>query len=297
MPEQLHTRETLRARRKLSRKRSVYVRRRAIAGAVLLLLLAGVSLGFAHGGGHTRQLPDSLLLASPTVFPHRTPAPAPAPPNLPYVAIAGPQGREVALTFDDGPGPYTPSIVHALRRAHAPATFFQVGFTEHYFTQGLRDELADPNLFVIGDHSWNHPRLDKLSATDQAEQIDQQSLLLTTSGAPAPRYFRPPYGAFDETTLKLLEQRQMQMIMWSVDSEDYRRPGVPAIVANVMNEVKPGAIILMHDAGGDRTQTLAAIPLVVAALRAKHYTLVTIPQLLHDAPPPAKQPPIAIGAG
>jgi peptidoglycan/xylan/chitin deacetylase (PgdA/CDA1 family) len=77
------------------------------------------------------------------------------------------------------------------------------------------------------------------------------------------------------------------MVLWSVDSKDYERPGVQRIVDGVVAAARPGAIVLMHDGGGDRTQTIAAIPKIVRRLRAKHYRLVTVPQLLRDDPPPA----------
>jgi peptidoglycan/xylan/chitin deacetylase (PgdA/CDA1 family) len=215
---------------------------------------------------------------------------------LPYVAVAGRHGREIALTFDDGPGPYTLEVIRTLRQLHAPGTFFQVGTTEHYFTDAQEAELSDP-LVTIGDHTQNHRRLDRLSRTDQAKEIDAQAAVLRAAGGPPPALFRPPYGAFNATTLALLRERQMTMVMWSIDSEDYRRPGVDAIVNNVLSAAKPGAIVLLHDAGGERSQTIAALPRIVKALRDRHYTLVSIPQLLHDAPPPLKQPVMGIGAG
>jgi peptidoglycan/xylan/chitin deacetylase (PgdA/CDA1 family) len=216
--------------------------------------------------------------------------------ELPYVAVAGRRGREVALTFDDGPGPYTLGVVRELRRLQAPATFFQVGTTERYFTDAEAAELRDP-LFVVGDHTVRHRRLDRLSPADQRAEIDGEATLLRAAGAPAPTLFRPPYGAYDAATLALLRERAMTMVMWSVDSEDYLRPGVDAIVARVLATVKPGAIVLMHDAGGDRSQTIAALPRIVAGLRERGFRLVTVPQLLHDAPPPLKQPAMGIGAG
>ena len=89
----------------------------------------------------------------------------------------------------------------------------------------------------------------------------------------------------------------MTMVMWSVDSQDYLRPGVDTIVDNVLKAAKPGAIVLMHDAGGDRSQTIAALPRIVAGLRERGYKLVSVPKLLDDAPPPLKQPVMGIGAG
>ena len=183
-------------------------------------------------------------------------------------------------------------MVRTLRRLHTPAAFFQVGVTEHYFTAAERAELRDP-LVTIGDHTLDHRRLDKLSRADQAAEIDRETQIIGRRTS----LFRPPFGAYNAATLGLLRERHMTMVLWSVDSQDYKRPGVDAIVANVLGSVKPGSIVLMHDAGGDRSQTIAALPRIVNALRLRHYTLVSLPRLLHDAPPPLKQPLMEIGAG
>jgi len=216
--------------------------------------------------------------------------------RLPYVAVGGRRHREVALTFDDGPGPYTAEVVRTLRRLHAPATFFQLGVTEHYFTDAEELQRTDP-LVTIGVHTLGHRRLDRLSRADQAGEIDRDSAILTAAGNPRPTLFRPPYGAYDRTTLELLRERGMTMVLWSVDSRDYLRPGVDAIVSRVLSDTKPGAIILLHDAGGDRSQTIEALPRIVLGLRRHRYTLVSVPELLSDAPPPLAQPKLGVGAG
>jgi peptidoglycan/xylan/chitin deacetylase (PgdA/CDA1 family) len=215
---------------------------------------------------------------------------------MPYVAIGGRHHHEVALTFDDGPGPYTLAVLRALRRRHVPATFFQVGFSEHWFTVAERAEQHDAQ-FVIGDHTETHPRLDRLSPAAQAAQIDQQAAVLRAAGVPRPLLFRPPYGTYDRATLALLRRRGMLMVMWSVDSHDYLRPGVGAIIRRVLAGVRPGAIVLMHDAGGDRSQTVAALPRIIDALRRRHFRLVTVPRLLRDDPPPLRQPALVPGVG
>jgi peptidoglycan/xylan/chitin deacetylase (PgdA/CDA1 family) len=115
-----------------------------------------------------------------------------------------------------------------------------------------------------------------------------------------PRLFRPPYGGFDDTTLALLRHYGMLMVLWSVDTHDYLQPGVPTIVARALAGAQPGAIILMHDAGGPRAQTVAALPQIIAGIRRHHLKLVTVPRLLADDPPPLTQPPprsLAGGAG
>src|SRR4051794_27581053 len=108
---------------------------------------------------------------------------------------------------------------------------------------------------------------------------------MVANGEPTPRLFRPPYGAFNVDTESLMTQRGMAMILWSIDSEDYTRPGVDQIVANVMNNAAPGAIVLMHDGGGDRSQTALAVPKIVHRLRAQGYKFVTVPELLLRSPP------------
>ena len=99
--------------------------------------------------------------------------------------------------------------------------------------------------------------------------------------------FRPPYGSFNATTMRELQSLHLLMVLWSVDTDDYLQPGVSVIVQRALAGARPGAIILMHDAGGTRTQTIAALPTIIRGLRARGFHLVTVPQLLKDdAPPP-----------
>jgi peptidoglycan/xylan/chitin deacetylase (PgdA/CDA1 family) len=214
----------------------------------------------------------------------------------PYVRIAGSQHREVALTFDDGPGPYTPEIMAVLGQDNVPATFFEVGVEEHFFHAATSEIVAagDP----IGDHTFSHRDMSTLNRAGQRAQLLHQIKAIRAYGAAYPRLFRPPYGMWNRTTLSLLHQYHMLMVLWSVDTSDYRLPGVQAIVKAVVNGAKPGAIILLHDAGGNRAQTVQALPKIIAALRHRGYRLVTVPQLLVDNPPPADQQiSAAIGSG
>ncbi len=214
----------------------------------------------------------------------------------PYVRIAGAQHREIALTFDDGPGPYTPQVLAVLRREHVPATFFEVGILERYFNASTTEIAADGD--VIGDHTEVHAAMSKLSAAKQRNQLLEQASAIERYGASFPRLFRPPYGLWNATTLSLLRRYRMLMVLWTVDTNDYRRPGVRAIVDSAVDGAQPGAIILLHDAGGDRSQTVAALPKIIAALRRRHYELVTVPRLLLDNPAPRVQNIAAvIGSG
>ncbi len=129
-----------------------------------------------------------------------------------------------------------------------------------------------------------------LSSRDQHEELFDQIARIELLGGPRPRLFRPPYGSFNATTMRELHKLHLLMVLWSVDTSDYLQPGVPAIVHNALAGAHPGAIILMHDAGGDRSQTIAALPTIIRTLRARGFHLVTVPQLLADDPPPPGQP-------
>lgn len=214
----------------------------------------------------------------------------------PWVRIAGAQHREIALTFDDGPGPYTPGILAILRREHVPATFFEVGVMERYFYASTAAIVADGD--VIGDHTELHAPMSRLSVSGQRAQLLDQAAAIEREGASFPRLFRPPYGLWNANTLALLRRYGMLMVLWTVDTSDYRRPGVSAIVTAALAGARPGAIILLHDAGGDRSETAAALPRIIAGLRRRHYRLVTVPRLLLDNPAPRVQNIASvIGAG
>jgi peptidoglycan-N-acetylglucosamine deacetylase len=214
----------------------------------------------------------------------------------PYVRIAGAQHREVALTFDDGPGPYTPAILSELESARVPATFFEVGVLEQYFHASTERIIGDGD--VIGDHTENHAPMGRLAPAAQQAQLLQQTSAIGNYGASFPRLFRPPYGLWNQTTLNLLHRYRMLMVLWTVDTADFRQPGVAAIVNSAIKGARPGAIILLHDAGGNRADTVAAVPLIIRALRARHYRLVTVPRLLLDNPPsPNQNISAVIGSG
>jgi peptidoglycan/xylan/chitin deacetylase (PgdA/CDA1 family) len=283
----------------------VYRRRRgalALAAVAAVALLAGIVIGAGAGASPARKVAavgtgyfaqirtlagtglDSFASTervAETAAINRTLS------YTPYVRVAGSQHREVALTFDDGPGPYTPEVLSVLEREHVPATFFEVGVEEQYFHASTSAIVA--RGYPVGDHTQSHAPMSKLSAKDQASQLLQDTAAIGDYGAPFPRLFRPPYGLWDPTTLKLLKRYRMLMVLWTIDTGDYQAPGVTTIVDRAVAGAKPGAIILMHDAGGNRSETVEALPLIIRALRRRGYKLVTVPRLLLDNPPPAQQ--------
>lgn len=278
----------------------VHRRRRLGAAAAVLVLALPIAAAIASGrrGGHTR------LRARHSVSASRARRPAPAGPAAlraeeeaainhvlsytPAVVEGGRRGNEVALTFDDGPGPYTLQLVETLNRLHVHATFFAIGEMERWFSAGTRAEVAAGD--VVGDHTETHPMMAALSAAAQREELAEQMARVEVAGAPRPRLFRPPYGSFDATTFRVLHALHLLMILWSTDTADYTLPGTQAIVQRALAGAHPGAIILMHDGGGDRSQTIAALPAIVAGLRKRGLRPVTVPELLRDDPPPPGRP-------
>jgi peptidoglycan/xylan/chitin deacetylase (PgdA/CDA1 family) len=207
--------------------------------------------------------------------------------RMPFIVAGGGSVREIALTFDDGPGPYSPRLIATLRRLHVPATFFAVGQAMRYFHGATSAELRD--RYVVGDHTQGHPFMARLAPAAQRDQIVTGAQSLHLYGVPWPQLYRPPYRSFNNVTIQILRQLKMLMVLWTVDSQDYRRPGVAAIVQQVLAGAKPGAIVLMHDGGGIRTQTIDAIPFIVRQLRRRHYRLVTVPRMMLDDPPRHRQ--------
>jgi len=282
-------------------------RRRRIAGfaaVALIALFAGLAAG-AGGGGERAAARDTGGLPSgwgarvralggdgrlSIAFRQRraeNQAVARTLARTPFVREAGGQHREVALTFDDGPGPYTPQVLAILRRERVHATFFTIGQEVVSFHPSSSREVLEGD--VIGNHTWNHPAMAGLSATDQAAQVVQTDQILQGHGIPKPVVFRAPYGVFNAQTLALMRRERMLMVLWDVDTQDYERPGTDAIVQRAVSGAQPGSIILMHDGGGPREQTVAALPRIIAGLRKRGFRMVTVPRLLLDNPASARQ--------
>ncbi len=277
------------------RARQAQVRRRRALAALVIIALLAVIVAETSGSGRPRPLAGVHAQVSTT---RAKALPPPVPEDdqatvasvlayTPFVKEGSERGREIALTFDDGPGPYTPGVLDVLERFHVHATFFEIGEMLRYFSASTLRELKDGD--VIGDHTETHPELAKLSAHAQREELFEQIARIELLGGPRPTLFRPPYGSYDPTTVRELHKLHLLMVLWSADTDDYLQPGVSVIVERALAGAHPGAIILMHDAGGTRTETIAALPTIIRGLRARGYRLVTVPQLLRDDPPPPGQ--------
>jgi peptidoglycan/xylan/chitin deacetylase (PgdA/CDA1 family) len=204
-----------------------------------------------------------------------------------FVTAGTKRRREVALTFDDGPSPYTEAIMGTLRRTHTAATFFVVGQQLNSFASVLRDEVRQ--RFEVGDHTENHKWLPGLSPALQYGQVNDDAIRIHQLGGAYPRLFRPPYGAVSGSTFRVLHGVRMLTVLWSVDPGDWRRPGTATIVSRVLSRAGPGSIVILHDGGGYRDQTVAALPAIIDGLHKRHFAIVGLSRLLRDDPPPRHQ--------
>jgi peptidoglycan/xylan/chitin deacetylase (PgdA/CDA1 family) len=195
--------------------------------------------------------------------------------------VHGPARREVAIGFDDGPAADTRAFVTMLERAKARATFFLIGrLVGAQYRATLLRELRDGD--VLGDHTFTHPYLTQ-SGRMHAELAQTIGAIRSISGY-TPCVFRPPYGAYDPAVVRAARALGLATVLWNVDPRDWALPGVRAIERQVLAQVRPGSIIISHDGGGPRGETLAAYPSIIASLRARGYRIVTIPELLGFRP-------------
>jgi peptidoglycan/xylan/chitin deacetylase (PgdA/CDA1 family) len=194
--------------------------------------------------------------------------------------------RLVALTFDDGPGRYTPIVLRQLREVGGRATFFLVGKSIDRFPDAARPERE---LAAIGDHSMTHPNLPTLSpAAAKAEIADGKAKALGATGEPVD-LFRPPYGSRNPKLDREIRRQKMAEILWDVDSAD-SRVSPPAdfheISRRVRRNTRPGSIVLMHE---NRGQTIRAMRSILPALKKRNLELVTVRELLAADPPTQAQ--------
>ena len=195
--------------------------------------------------------------------------------------LHGPPGREVAIGFDDGPWPDTAAFVSMLERNGVRATFFMIGRQVLPEYKGvLLRELRDGD--VLGDHTFTHPYLTRTGGV--YSQLRKTIGVIRAVTGYTPCVFRPPYGAYDQSIVRTARSLGLATVLWNVDPSDYTLPGSAAIERRVLAQVKPGSIIISHDGGGPRGQTLAAYPTIIDALRRRGYRIVTIPSLLGFQP-------------
>jgi hypothetical protein len=215
-------------------QRRVYRRRRLAAaivgvGPITALALPLRSLG---GAAHASRRVQTRARARVTLAVREHEAIQRVRSYAPAITSGGSHGDEVALTFDDGPGPYTERLVGVLNKLGVKATFFAIGEEERYFSAGTRLEVRSGD--AIGDHTETHPMMAKLSAHEQQDELSEQIARMELQGAPRPQLFRPPYGSFNATTYEELRKMGLLMVLWSTDTSDYTLPGVATIAHSAL---------------------------------------------------------------
>jgi peptidoglycan-N-acetylglucosamine deacetylase len=176
----------------------------------------------------------------------------------------------VYLTFDDGPTPaWTPRVLELLARYRARATFFVLGRSAAAYPDLVRQEFAAGH--GVGNHTWSHRRLTGLTGGQLAAEVGATSAAIQrATGAPV-RCLRPPYAAVDAASADRVRALGLRLVLWDIDTYDWRGPGAGVIAGRVLGRVRSGDVVLMHDGGGNRGQTLAALEQVLATLSAKGF--------------------------
>ncbi|TAD79077.1 MAG: polysaccharide deacetylase family protein [Oscillatoriales cyanobacterium] len=186
--------------------------------------------------------------------------------------------KAVALTFDDGPMPvYTEQILDILKRENVKATFFVIG--RMFQSNPKIGQRVAQEGHLLANHTWTHP-YHRHSPAAAASEIDRTTNIVTQYTGQVPRFYRPPGGVLNNGLDRYAQSKGYTTTLWGADTGDWRRPAPSVIVSRVMNNVHPGSIVLMHDGGGKRDNTVAALPVMIAQLKAQGYRFVTLSELL-----------------
>jgi peptidoglycan/xylan/chitin deacetylase (PgdA/CDA1 family) len=177
------------------------------------------------------------------------------------------EGEKVLFfTFDDGPSEYTPKVLDVLAKHDAHATFFLVGEQVREYPELVERIRAEGH--TIGNHTLAHKSLPHLSSEEVRAAVE---------GGPQSRCLRPPYGATSSRVRKIIEEEMgLEIVMWGVDPRDWERPGVEKIQKRVLKNMWPGAIVLFHDGGGKRDQTVEAVDYLLTELGERGYKFVAL---------------------
>lgn len=216
------------------------------------------------------QNPTARKLANIPKPPEPKPEPAPAP-AAPTPTVAN---KTIALTFDDGPGPYTEKLLDILDKYDAKATFFLIGSKVSGQASVVRSIQARDHQ--LGNHSWSHPELPKLSVDQIAGEIDRTNEAIRQATGVKPSILRPPYGAVNGVVLEQLRLRNMSSILWSVDTRDWADRNSQIVCSRAVAGARPGAVILMHDI---HQTSVNAVPCILNSLKQQGYSFVTIQRL------------------
>jgi peptidoglycan-N-acetylglucosamine deacetylase len=186
--------------------------------------------------------------------------------------------KVIALTFDDGPWPETTAqVLDILKKNNIKATFFVVGRNVQNHPHLVRRLIAEGH--AIGNHTWHH-WYHVMNPEAAAYEIKNTTEIIYQTVGVRTNLFRPPGGIMHNGVVDFARNNNYAIIMWSSDSLDYSRPSVPNLINNVFRNARPGGIVLLHDGGGNRSQTVQSLPEIINRFRQQGYSFVTIPELL-----------------
>ncbi|MGX1757065.1 polysaccharide deacetylase family protein [Streptomyces lydicus] len=235
-----------------------------------------VPSGPVPGGGPAGAAPDPhAYRLRPMAGETSRSGPGASPPHPEVAFHLSTDRREVFLTFDDGPHPFhTPHVLRILRRHGVRATFFVIGENAVEFPELLCD-IADEG-HAVGNHTWTHPQLTALPPGAVRSELGRTSNLIEDILGTAPDLARAPYGEWDAPALSICNELGMSPVGWAIDSQDWTVPGARTIAHTVLDAMHPGAIVLSHDGGGDRRQTVAALEWYLPRLLDEGYRPIRI---------------------
>jgi peptidoglycan/xylan/chitin deacetylase (PgdA/CDA1 family) len=250
----------------------------ATAGVLTAVIGDGPAGSVPSAGPQARRPPDSSAYRLQPVTGYGPPQAAPRRTlvrRAPLLRVSG-RGRTMVLTFDDGPDPrYTPAILDALAAYDVRAMFFVCGEMAAD-NKVLLARMADEG-HVVGNHTWSHPLLTRLTRRQIRSQMERTCDVIEEAYGERPEWFRAPYGAWNRAAFQLGAELGMEPLAWTLDTLDWTTPGTRSIVNRVENGAAPGVVVLSHDAGGDRSQSVRALRRYLPELLDSGYH-VTVPR-------------------
>jgi len=212
------------------------------------------------------------------------PTPAQAggrPQDVLVLRCGSPATPRVAITFDDGPTrKYTPRVLAILKQHGVKATFFVLGQSARREPELLRRIVAEGHL--LASHSWDHPKRAPIDAW--REQLRRTAEAVSSAGLKLAPYYRPPHGTVTDDVKTVCAELGYTIVLYTLLSSDWTRPGAAALERQVVRTLAPGGIVVVHDGGGDRSQTVEALPAILRGLRAKGLSPVRLDELLGPTP-------------
>ena len=223
----------------------------------------------------------SVALAQETASPTEKPKPIPAPAEPKITVSSVPvDGPYIALTFDDGPNEkLTPRLLDLLAQHHIHATFFVIGENVEQHPEIVKRAAREGH--EIGNHSWSHPNLAKMSDENVRDQIKRTEEVIRGAIGARSVLLRPPYGSLNARQKHFIhDELGYEIVLWDVDPYDWKRPGPSVVTNRILKETRPGSIVLSHDI---HPGTIEAMPATLSELEAKGFKFVTVSELLRMA--------------